>query len=345
MMMYSYLLKISSLLIIFNLFYCSIEEKQLSLFHSSPEEEIKITKWDTGDTTISNEDRYDLFKPHIKNLQGGYLGVGSIQNYTFAAWAKSEWVWLVDFTSTVVFSHYVHFSLIKRSKTPRQFKQLWQKKYKGDVLYYIQEDYKDHPKYKNIIRSYYKAAPYLRKRFRTLNFLTKKMKYSIWLNNQRQYNHIRNLVRNKRIRALYGDLNGAITVQGIHQAAKEMDVSIKVVYFSNAEEYFRYYHNQKQRVGYSRNFKNNWISLPSNYDSKLIRTWSILKSKYPWPKHSGYSTKRGFHYNVMEFDNFKEWLSNYEHISLYKLVTLSNPHKIRHGLSIIKKRPMNYEFP
>src|SRR5438105_2041756 len=53
----------------------------------------------------SNEQRHDLFFDRIRGLGGGYLGVGADQNYTLAAVAAAEMVWLIDLDPAVVLLH------------------------------------------------------------------------------------------------------------------------------------------------------------------------------------------------------------------------------------------------
>lgn len=65
---------------------------KLGIFKETPQETLIPTKWDVGDTTVSNEDRLDLLIPHVQNIGNAYVGVGSEQNLTIAAWAKSDFI-------------------------------------------------------------------------------------------------------------------------------------------------------------------------------------------------------------------------------------------------------------
>ena len=105
-----------------------LTEAQLQqLFHSMGEENLKPTRWDQGSTTTTNEDRLDLYIPHIQNMGGAYVGVGSIQNFTLAAWAKVEYLILMDFTRIVPAANKVHIAFLNAAKTPDEFKALWSK--------------------------------------------------------------------------------------------------------------------------------------------------------------------------------------------------------------------------
>ncbi len=297
---------------------------QREAFWNSPEEKLQNTIWDVGDTTISNEDRYELFQPYIKNLQGGYFGVGSIQNFTFSAWARSKWVWLMDFTKIVVAANKIHIAFLKRAKTSDEFRHLWSTKGRRKAYKIIQNDFRNEENYSFIRKAWRVTKPFLQKRFLLLDRLTKDRGYTTWLHNSSDYKHIRQLATKNRIRALHGDLNGDITVRGIADAAKDMQVKIRVIYFSNAEEYFKVKSKRGQsRNGYPMTFRENWLAIPIDKKSTVIRTISFLKNIYKWPEDSHYSTDRGFHYNIMPGKLFHQWLTRKDFISVISIVKTS----------------------
>lgn len=267
-------------------------------FFSSPEETLKPTIWDTGDTTVTNEDRLEIYEPHIRGIGGGYFGVGSIQNFTLAAWARSEYIWLMDFTRVVVAANKIHTVFLKRLATPEDHRRMWDKKKsaaEADKIF--DEEFKGNPDLAFIKESYRKASPYLMITFGFLDKLNKKRPYKFWLNDQEQYNYLKKLAQENRIRALKGDLNGETTVQGIAAAAKQMGVPMRILYYSNAEEYFR---------GYKPNFKKSFTQMPVDEKSLVVRTISFDKGRFRWAEDSNLSTDRGFHYSLqpgLEFVN------------------------------------------
>jgi len=277
------------------------EQRQASadvqkIFHSSPEETLKPTIWDTGDTTVTNEDRLEIYEPHLRNLGGGYFGVGSIQNFTLAAWARSEYIWLMDFTRVVVAANKIHTAFLKRLATPEEHRAMWDKKKSAAAADKIfDEEFAGNPELPFIKESYRKASPYLMITFGFLDKLTKKRPYKFWLNDQEQYNYLKKLAQGNRIRALKGDLNGEITVQGIAAAAKQMGVPMRILYYSNAEEYFR---------GYKPNFKKAFSQMPVDERSLVVRTISFDKGRFRWAEDSNLSTDRGFHYSLQPAAEF-----------------------------------------
>src|SRR5262249_6291026 len=68
----------------------------------------------------SNEWRQDLLRPHLEGLGGVLIGVGSDQNYTMAAMAKSSVLVLIDFDVRVPLVHRLYSVLVPLSATPEE---------------------------------------------------------------------------------------------------------------------------------------------------------------------------------------------------------------------------------
>ena len=78
-----------------------------------------------------------------------------------------------------------------------------------------------------------------------------------------------------------------------------MQVPLRIVYYSNAEEYF----------AYGDQYRKNWTTVPVDDKSLIVRTISVNKGRFPWSPGSSHSTDRGFHYNVMSAELYQEWLT------------------------------------
>lgn len=107
---------------------------KLGIFKETPEEILVPTKWDVGDTTVSNEDRLDLLIPHVQNIGNAYVGVGSEQNLTIAAWAKSDFIYLMDFTQIVVHANTITIFSLKKEKRRKILSAFGVKKAKRKLL-------------------------------------------------------------------------------------------------------------------------------------------------------------------------------------------------------------------
>lgn len=273
-------------------------EEQKQLFYQTNQEDLKPTIWDTGDTTITNEDRLDLFEPHVKDRGGAYVGVGSTQNFTLAAWAKSEWIWLMDFTGVVVATNKIHIAFLQECPTPEEFRTLWDAKSKEKALQIIEKHYSAEPDYDLIRKAWSISGPFQRKRFRYDDVIHKKFNFHGWLNSKETYDHIRGLALKGRIQAVRGDLKGPITVKSIAEQAKKMGITFRILYFSNAEEYFPL----------GDDFRSNWTSIPVDENSVVVRTISVYRGQLPWAPGSELSTDRGFHYVLQSAPHFQQWL-------------------------------------
>jgi len=272
----------------------------LSHFQSSPEEELKPTIWFTGDTTITNEDRLDLFQKHVEGLGGGCFGVGSSQNLSLAAWARCDFLWQMDFTEIVVAANKINIAFLKAAENRETFRRLWTREARDEALAIIEKEYATAPDLAFIKSAWAKSYPFQMKRYATDDKVTAKYQFSLWLYDDKLYNHIRDMARGGRIRALKGDLRGPTTVQGIADAARKMKIVLRLIYFSNAEEYFTY----------GEQFRKNWTAIPVDDKSLIVRTISVEKNKFPWAPDSHLSTDRGFHYNIQPALNYQSWLNS-----------------------------------
>ncbi|HQP49495.1 MAG TPA: hypothetical protein PKX12_12240 [Spirochaetota bacterium] len=275
------------------------ESEQLVLFSNTPQENLSPTKWDIGNTIISNEARLELYHPHIKDIGGGYISVGGTQNFILASWANSEWVWLMDFTRRVVAANKIHIAFLKHAENPAAFRELWKKKSYKTVEKILKDEYSQLPEYQFIRQTWNVGRQYIPWRFGSLDRLVKKRKYKIWLNDQDLYQRLRSLAQRGRIMAVRGNLNGPTTVLGVAETAKKMQVPIRIIYFSNAEEYMRTYSPQ---------FRKNFTALPVDEKSKVLRTISVYQRLFPWSPDSILSSEKGFHYNIMPAGVFQSWL-------------------------------------
>ncbi|MBC8071869.1 MAG: hypothetical protein IAG13_26315 [Deltaproteobacteria bacterium] len=99
---------------------------------------------------------------------------------------------------------------------------------------------------------------------------------------------MRDLVRHGRTRAMLVDLAADKGLAGIGRAARAADLEIRVVYLSNAEEYWRLYPER---------FRRDLVALPMPDDAVVLRTLLIWK------------VNRDYRYNVQRADNLRAWLA------------------------------------
>ncbi|NBU97123.1 MAG: hypothetical protein EBS19_02730 [Spirochaetia bacterium] len=320
---------------IFLIFNCSTPKEvisvsdspSISLLRSVKSENLQPTRWDTGDTTVSNEDRLDLLIPHVTGIGGVYVGVGSEQNLTIAAWAGSEFIYLMDFTKIVVNSNYISIEFLKESENPEGFIFLWSIRGREKAHQLLKEKKPASPE---LLKLYDKISPLIRKRHATNLMLAKKYNYSMFMTDQKLYSHVRKLALEDKIYPVQGNLLGNETLNEIGNTLQKSSLKLGIFYMSNAEEYF----------SYNDNFKTSVNNLPSNTKSIVLRTISVRKDRFPWSPGSEYSTPIGFHYAVQKLENFKKWLNTPRKNlnSLAILLEAGDTDKIN-GVTVISKDP------
>jgi hypothetical protein len=138
------------------------------------------------------------------------------------------------------------------------------------------------------------------------------------------------LAQEARIKPLKGNIEGSTTILSIARSYQKMKEPVRIIYLTNAEEYF---------PRYSKQFRRNWLAVPTDDKSIVIRTISVSRWLYPWAPGSDYSTKRGFHYIVQKAENFQKWLKHGPaSLNLKAMMKKATVHK-KEGWSIIKKHP------
>ena len=210
----------------------------------------------------SNEWRQDLLRPHLEGLGGAYVGVGSDQNYTMAAMAGSEMLLLVDFDPKIPWVHEIYRVLVSASPTPDALIARFAEENEDETVAMLREGVSDHPQADQIVRHFERKRhawhPYLKR----VQGLVRDGQPFSWLASQELYDHVRALHRNGRIVSRNGDVTAETTLQAVGDAAERMGLTVRVVYFSNAEQFFPY----------TDQFISNMKNLPTDERSVVVRT-------------------------------------------------------------------------
>lgn len=308
------------------LLFCS-KKNELVFQQNLAQEEIFPTRWDSGDTTITNEARLDLYYPFIKNLGGVYIGVGSIQNFTLAAWAKAQSIYLLDFTKIVVLANKIHITFLKEAKSKEEYLSLFQKQNFSQGESILKKEFSE-KEFGELQKAYHITSAYFRQYLSQMPKIQKTSAYPVYFSEDSDFFYLQNLAKKGEIFSLAGNLNGEITLKSIAQDIKQKKMQVGILYLSNAEEYF---------PKYQENFRQNILVLPVDEKSLLLRTLAIEKKNYPWAEGSDILTDRGFHYNLMSLKLFQAFLQkNSENYSLRDL--MQKAQILSPGLSFISSQ-------
>ncbi len=306
---------------------------------------------------VSNENFHHLYKKHIDNHGGIYSGVGTDQNYLMAAWAKSPIIITMDFDEEIRRVHEIYGVILRRVDKPDALIKAWREKEK--VEGWIDADFKDKKVRKDLKKTFRSSRGVIRARLNKVQKRYEELEIASFLTDQEQFEFIRDLWRNNRVVALRGDLTGSVTMVQLAAALKKHDLTLGLLYTSNAEQYFPF----------SPEFRRNVISLPKDDKAMVLRTrpyWGLGVAMDPLPELDEKEQKRRdkkleemteeereefleeekkkrtaeYHYNVHPLPNFQKWLevSQTEDVLPLLRKQRTNDPDVK-GLSVITAEP------
>jgi len=232
-----------------------------------------------------NEWNLHLFYSRVRDLGGGYVGVGADQAYLFIGWQKPELAWLIDYDSWVVDTHKIYQAFFLAAATPEEFMRLWTLEARVEAERAISLHFpKAAPRIIPLLRLY---------RAKILLRLTKVRDGALaanvptFMSDPAMYTWVREFVRAGRTRPMVADLLAKKGIRGISKAAEQLGVPIRIFYMSNAEEYW----------DYTPDFRKNLAATFHDAQSLIVRTCLT------WLRNQDYR------YVVQTIDNYLGWLS------------------------------------
>jgi hypothetical protein len=210
----------------------------------------------------SNETRHDLYFPYIEGIGGAFIGVGSDQSFTMMGRARSELAFLIDIDYRVVDLQRMYAVLIPRAETPQALVDMWDEPNEAETIAVLQEAFADDETRPRIVRGFKAGRETVYRHL--LRVIGRKAdgEPASWLSNAEMYEHVRALYQTGRVRMMPGNLAGETSLQTIAAVCKSLDVPVRVLYMSNAEEYFKY----------TKQFRANIEAMPMDDASMVLRT-------------------------------------------------------------------------
>lgn len=263
----------------------------------------------------SNERRHDLFFRDLNELQGGYLGVGGDQNYTLAAAAQSQVLWLIDLDAAVTNMHRLYAALLATAPTSKDFLRYFGNRQKDAVHAAVAARFPDAAAQRPVLEIYHAYRDLLGSHLRNT---AQRPRGSTWLSDDAKYQHLRGLALAGRIVARTGDLTGPHTMLEIGEAARRAAMPVRVVYLSNAESWFRY----------GTEFRRNMGGMFFDDKSVIVRTVKSQLLSYP--------SSDIWHYSVQRAQHFADGLTRpaYRSVDVAMLDAVALPRR-KEGLSHI----------
>lgn len=284
----------------------------------------------------SNERRIDLFMKHIDSIGGCYIGVGTDQNLSFIAKAKSEFAWLMDFDPVIVRVNKIHILFLQLAPDYAEFKRLWLRKNKKESFELVKKHLEKEPDYE-IIKQAWETAHQnysgVTERLNEIEYMNKAFGLITFSNSAEEYSYVRTMAVEGRLQALNGDLMGSKSLLSVANAATKMNCPVRILYMSNAEEYFRY----------PENFRKNVSAMPTDSKSLVIRTMtSGTLNTFGFPEGEKYPDTYPFHYNLQPIENLKLWMNFRAYIS--SVAMLQKRTTLEKGFSILTATPQESGF-
>lgn len=210
----------------------------------------------------SNEWQLEGFRESIEGLGGGYVGVGSDQAYLFIGWQRPEFAWLADYDTAVVATHRVYAALFAAAPSPDAFIALLHPAGVSAAVEAIEEAYEP-PQSRRLAAFFRRNRRFLWLRISKLHRELMRSETPSYLTDAEVYDAVRERVVSGRVRPMVANLHDTVALQGIAAAAMELEVPIRVLYLSNAEEYWD---------AYPPAFVSNALALPIDESSLILRT-------------------------------------------------------------------------
>ncbi len=239
---------------------------------------------------VSNEWRHDLWLPAIRDLGGVFVGVGPDQCYTLAAMQNASLALLVDFDPVVPLVHRMYEILVPASETPDALVARFQDAGAAETRALLERGLEGDPRRDAILRLFDRTRPRWARYARAVRRSTRDGVPGSWLSDATLYARVRTLFQSHRIIARNGDVTGARTLRDIGQVTQDLGLVVRVLYFSNAEQFFPY----------TPQFVENIRSLRTDERAVVLRTFRHRRATYP--------ARDRWHYVVQPMSGFVERL-------------------------------------
>lgn len=233
-----------------------------------------------------NERTLQIYHPVLDGVGGGYVGVGTDQAYLFMSWARPEIAWLIDYDQAVIEVHELYRLFFEAAETPEQMVALWDRPAREQGLAIIENAHQGR-RVKSLRRWYLGHRGWIHRRLVSVTKTMKEAGVPTYLTDQEHYDFVRQMLEQRRVRPMVLNLHEDKGLKGLARAARELGVPIRVLYLSNAEEYW---------TRYPRRYRKNIAQLPYADDAIVLRT--LLT----WQMNHDYR------YNVQAVSNYLEWL-------------------------------------
>lgn len=277
---------------------------------------------------VSNEHRHDLYFPHVRDLGGAFVGVGTDQCYTLAAVQNAELVWIVDFDPLVPLVHRMYGVLVPPSETPEALVARFAPERSDETAALLARALAGDPQADEIVAAFGRHRQPMYTYFRRALRNVRAGVGASWLSDPALYARVRALHRGGRVIARNGDVTADGALRAVGRAARQLRVPLRVIYFSNAEQFF----------SFVQPFRENLDALYTDERSVVLRTFRERGAPYPMGER--------WHYMVQPVADMRARIRENGYRNSRQLVfdLLSAPRRVgANGVSVLDERvPRRY---
>ncbi len=210
----------------------------------------------------TNERRHDLLVAELANLGGAVVGVGSDQLYTLAAQTRASLIVGVDYDERIPLVHAIYAVLVPEAETPEILAAFFNAERAAETRALLAARLADHSRKADVLRLFDRYRGDWERYLPGVSRRVRRGVVGSWLADPGHYAHVRALFRTGRVHARCGDLTGATTFRAVGDALRELGVPVRVLYLSNADQFFPY----------GEAFRANFEALPTDERSLVVRT-------------------------------------------------------------------------
>ena len=271
---------------------------------------------------VSNENAHYVWHEMIDGLGGVLAGVGTDQVYMMAAWANADIIVPLDFDQQVVNIHYVYGALLQSANTPAEFLAYWFDRAEDDVRRRLREFFPERHQIAEPMNAWRHGHRRVKRRLERIRDQYEETSIGSFMSDQSQFEYVRDRWRDGLVFPIRGDLTANTTMRDLGIACESAGVPLRVLYLSNAEQYFEY----------TPEFRRNIIAQHFDERSVVLRTRPMVSMGTP--QQGG-----EYHYNYQGGRNFAAWLQG-SRVRNGRELLIRHRHRTRvEGLSVVNDEP------
>ena len=223
----------------------------------------------------------------VRDIGGGYAGVGSDQAYTFIGWMKPDLAWFTDYDPWISSLHHIYAAFFANAEDIAAFRAWWEEDQRQAARDLLRERYADSGYDLDRMLLVYDEARYkVARRLRRLQRILGAAEIPSFVTDEPTYQYVREFIAQGRARPMLANLIDDQALRAVGDVGRQLEVPIRVFYLSNAEDYWRY----------PQEFRDNFQALHFDERSLILRTNAAKR------------TNGDYRYNSQTALSFQQWL-------------------------------------